>query len=352
MGQIHDLYRNYLSAIEKQRDSKDVAAKKKFNAEAIAAKNKFDVYFASAKNIFEPDEKHNTLLTYAVFANDTDLIKAILERSPSFRFPNNEYCYEFELAAKRKNKEVMQLFITRGANINQTHPKNGYTMLECVARAGIKESIAILMDLNADITIPNKITEESIFTAAAGRSLENYCEVQKLSKNEALTIKHDILNSLLLGYWSTSIPLDLTNITFESGITDNLLVFGATINNSPITQQTPGFEKAFPDFPTFLKIARKNEKFDYETIYLALKRRILRGDHDPELEKFRIELKKLWKTQEGKTSLERYCAFYLADSGLFKTERQNLAPDLAKQVEKLAAELEMPAPNDQSGLIR
>ena len=343
MGIAHELYLRYQQSIKDKADIKIITDNKNEFYKALEKLEKTDL-----NETDESEEKRTlrTLLDDACLSEDKELVLYILKRIPKFK--PHIYLQELADAVATENREIIDLLLKHGANINQKHP-DGFSIFELAAGNADYGGVTLLLEQGADINITNTITKNTVFKYAFESKAENSDKIK-------------LLNLMFLWCWYRNIKVDLTGISIDPLLQDNLLFFGAIKDGKQITA-TPGFENSIIDYSSFLKAGKNIQRFNFEDIFLAIKfciehTKIEQIDQklQDSLLKFVEDLKKLWQKQEMVKGLTYGYIFYCADHTTFfqqkKIERAKMektfAGDLERKITDLTAKLTIKLPQRPS----
>lgn len=355
MGKIHDLYRNYLSI-------EDGSVQKK-----IAKKEFYDGL--TADNVNEPDDDERSLFHLAAGTSDIELLDCLIKLRAKLPSREDYPITPLKVALLTRNPDRVYIisklikycdyvnFIhmrQEGLSVDKGDTKEeppfsyideidefGETILSHETSKGNLENIEILTDNGADLMTINRYSKTA------------YTEALLLEKN-----RDEILKILFSKHVGLCI-IDFAKLLPPPNVTDNALVMYGIIyagdNSCFITRKTPGFEKAITNIEEFNEAIKKGMTFDYEKIYLSLKKRIECTYQDHEIEhiarqkliEFASEVKRLWQKSISITKVRDLCIFYLADHlsiyQKLKTQK-SLPEEMEVEILQLAKELEIKKP--------
>lgn len=118
--------------------------------------------------VFFEDASHPgtraTALAFAAINNRTDVVKYLLDHKANVNAKDADNQTPLMGAADYNHKEMVELLLSRGADINivdtnsalDKDPVHGRTALHGAAFLGFKEVVQVLLDHNADVTIQDR----------------------------------------------------------------------------------------------------------------------------------------------------------------------------------------------------
>jgi hypothetical protein len=322
MGILHEYYLEYRNSITQSAQDQN-------NTQQL--KDKFVQRFNSTPtaDLYETDEHGYSILAYATFHDDTDTVSAVLQRLPQFNASDvTHYFFPLLCAVDKMSETNVRLILAHGADINAFQYGTGATLLHLTAMDGAKDPTKLLLNLGADITAMSEVDR---LVATDGR--KTIFDYAFNSETTDIKQKIEFLNYLFLWAWSKNITVDLTGITIDPALTENLIVFNALLNGSAIAQFTPNFEKSITNFEELL--AAPNQDFNYEDIFLAIKRRIEDDDTDTQLLEYASKIRELWLSKIPVEIKEVIGQTLFAQTAAKKP----LSAELAQQVDALAQKL-------------
>ncbi len=313
MSRLHDLYKKYTSSQKNPDDKKAL-----FNA-------------INEINVNEINEEKETLLHLAARDADSELIQYLLQKKANailgdeVGFTPLRYFLSTIAGSDYSEieKNIVGLLIKNGANVDEHEESTGYTGLHWAVVAGNLAQMKILLNFKANVFKKNIANEEPLTIAV----------------NSDKQIKNQMISLLLNAYAGIGFNFK-KHLSLGDEMCGKLVLF-ATYEDQFVTRKINGFEKDITNKDEFLAAIKSGIKYNYEELYLNIKRKIEQGDNGPQLNDLLETVKGLWRKEVG-INLRGKIIFYLAENAsIFAAEKAKkpLANELIAEVESLAAEL-------------
>lgn len=202
----------------------------------------FYALLQSDDSSFEINANGWSLMTYAIYYRDMETITHILAKNPRIdKLPRSTALDLLEKALASANIRLLNLLITHGLDIDLRDGSECSPLMLAASRCDL-DVCSLLLACGANIKFVNMISKKSILASAVESSAK---------QND----KIELLNFLLLRYWSKNFEPVLSKIDIPESIAKSIFLFGATKESEIVTTSThPTFKYAYQDETHFLEM--------------------------------------------------------------------------------------------------
>ncbi|RDW61987.1 hypothetical protein BP6252_11420 [Coleophoma cylindrospora] len=124
-------------------------------------------------------DQYGIALSYAVDKGDIDVIRHLLDIGADPNYKHGGAWPILMRAVERNNVELVELFLDRGSNIDETTEPSGYSALSRAASRGFKDVASLLANRGADVNRAGSLEFPPIYLAARNN---DYAMVELLLK--------------------------------------------------------------------------------------------------------------------------------------------------------------------------
>jgi ankyrin repeat protein len=137
--------------------------------------------------------EYGSLILIAVHARDIEMVRLLLQYNadPNTAFNESNYWLDSPLqsACKDGSKQIIELLLVHGADVNATHAKNHTTALQTAATKGFLGIAYLLLKHGADVNTP--AAELDGRTALEGAAEHGRVDMVQLLFNAGASISED-----------------------------------------------------------------------------------------------------------------------------------------------------------------
>ncbi|ARF09767.1 ankyrin repeat protein [Indivirus ILV1] len=152
-------------------------------------KSKKDKHYKIIVLLLKKIKKTNSLFSYAVKLDKTELAHLFIENGYDVNKKDNHYLTPFLYAVKNKNYDLMELLISKGANINYNGPEGDYNPMIFAIESNDEKIIDILLNHNYNLNNYNRYLEIPLHYALNKSKLSNEI-IAKLIYESDLNMKN------------------------------------------------------------------------------------------------------------------------------------------------------------------